>query len=605
MTSTSPESKLAAAKKDAGEDWILDFPESVAFEIPIEKKVSSNLLYSAAPSRARKSLSFGSPNVEAVFAPLRSSKESTIPSSIQMRLAGLADSPRNAFSLEDINRRIDEANKRKQEILDTDISKVAAHNAKAQAIFEKAKEQETEKLNSLEARINSKLSNAEAKKNEATTSWVQKLSQATIDKLQRGAKAKVDEEWSAKELETKIDIKSLKADLRREEMKLENQEKLAMVNQDKLSRGQLALSAAEDAAKLIDARIEQKVIAADHRREMNQILQSARLNECAASKKEKAVDALKQDEEQRHALLAEIEDKAKRAEERKARAIAEKIEAIAAQTKDKLRRGLDVGKLVDEKAKEKSEQITTKVEQANKRREDLIREQQEILKDLALKKERLVIERKKEEEKAIEVIGKMIRSKLHSANERKEGIIASKVESIKSGYDMKQIRAQETLQLSLAEAKELKSMSEKRLARATKKKNAILKAMVDERQDENRSKIDKVAQLNKIKDLEEIQRLIDIERKLVEANERREAQLLEMMPTKKVLPSPRGSTTSNIEEIENRINQANLRRESYLAEKVENASKKRKGSPTNRELFAASPTSDDAEDAKYEVRVNT
>jgi hypothetical protein len=48
MTSTSPESKLAAAKKDAGEDWILDFPESVAFEIPIEKKVSSNLLQRSA-----------------------------------------------------------------------------------------------------------------------------------------------------------------------------------------------------------------------------------------------------------------------------------------------------------------------------------------------------------------------------------------------------------------------------------------------------------------------------------------------------------------------------------------------------------------------------
>lgn len=44
MTSTPPESILAAEKKDAGEDWILDFPESVAFEIPIKKKVSSNAI---------------------------------------------------------------------------------------------------------------------------------------------------------------------------------------------------------------------------------------------------------------------------------------------------------------------------------------------------------------------------------------------------------------------------------------------------------------------------------------------------------------------------------------------------------------------------------
>ncbi len=96
-----------------------------------------------------------------------------------------------------------------------------------------------------------------------------------------------------------------------------------------------------------------------------------------------------------------------------------------------------------------------------------------IPQSLAMKKERLFIERKKEEEKAIEMIGKVIRSKLHSATKRKEGIIASKVESIKINNETKQARAKDVLLLSLNEATELKRMSDKRIKKATKKKNAV------------------------------------------------------------------------------------------------------------------------------------
>jgi arginyl-tRNA synthetase len=181
----------------------------------------------------------------------------------------------------------------------------------------------------------------------------------------------------------------------------------------------------------------------------------------------------KRENEQRRMLLVEIEEKMRRAEERKEQAVAEKIEAIAAQTKDKLQRAADVGKREEEQTKEMSTIVTTKVEMANQRRDKIIREQQEILKELAMKKERLFIERKMEEEKAIEVIGKVIRSKLHSATKRKEGIIASKVESIKIDNETKQARAKDVLLLSLNEATELKRMSDKRLKKATKKKNAV------------------------------------------------------------------------------------------------------------------------------------
>ena len=206
---------------------------------------------------------------------------------------------------------------------------------------------------------------------------------------------------------------------------------------------------------------------------MNQILASARISESAALKKERVEDMFKRENEQRRMLLVEIEEKMRRAEERKEQAVAEKNEAIAAQTKDKLQRAADVSKREEEKTKERSTVVTTKVEMANQRRDEIIREQQEILKELAMKKERLFIERKKEEEKAIEVIGNVIRTKLHSATKRKEGIIASKMESIKIDNETKQARAKDVLLLSLNEATELKRMSDKRLKEATKKKNAV------------------------------------------------------------------------------------------------------------------------------------
>jgi hypothetical protein len=85
---------------------------------------------------------------------------------------------------------------------------------------------------------------------------------------------------------------------------------------------------------------------------------------------------------------------------------------------------------------------------------------------------------------------------------------------------------------------------------------------------------------NKIKELEEIQRLIDIEKRIAEANANRESHLLGKMPTKRMAtrssPHVSSPTSSELDEIAERINQANLRRELFLAEKVENATRNRK-----------------------------
>ena len=115
--------------------------------------------------------------------------------------------------------------------------------------------------------------------------------------------------------------------------------------------------------------------------------------------------------------------------------------------------------------------------------------------------------------------------------------------------------------------------------------------------------------MNRIKELEEIQRLIDIEKKIAEANANRECHLLGKLPSKKMTshPSPRelSASTNDLEEIEARINQANLRRGIYLAEKVDNATKNRKSPAVKRTLFAAaeSPKGEDGL-SEFEVRAN-
>ena len=91
---------------------------------------------------------------------------------VQKRLAAQAHSPRKDISLDDINTKLDQANKRKEENLASATSKTVAHNARVEQVYEQSKEQATHKINALEEHITSKLDNAEAKRDDTKSSWV-------------------------------------------------------------------------------------------------------------------------------------------------------------------------------------------------------------------------------------------------------------------------------------------------------------------------------------------------------------------------------------------------------------------------------------------------
>ena len=144
-----------------------DVPQSVApsiaFEIPI-KKVSSCVLsfivivFSSTLSRTQT-------NITCLF----KSQELSNSPPVQKRLVAQAHSPRKEVSLDDINKKLSLANKRKEDYLaDEVIAKASNRIAQVNQVSEKSKE----KTKLLEQQITSKLANAEAKRNDTTATWV-------------------------------------------------------------------------------------------------------------------------------------------------------------------------------------------------------------------------------------------------------------------------------------------------------------------------------------------------------------------------------------------------------------------------------------------------
>ena len=106
--------------------------------------------------------------------------------------------------------------------------------------------------------------------------------------------------------------------------------------------------------------------------------------------------------------------------------------------------------------------------------------------------------------------------------------------------------------------------------------------------------------MNKTIELEEMQRLIETEKRLAAAAANRENQLNDKSSSANArLMSPR-ETPSSSDELEARLDQAKLRREMYLTQKVEMA-KKYRTSPVNKELFAIVSTKQGSDDGSVDT----
>ena len=116
-----------------------------------------------------------------------------------------------------------------------------AHNDVVAKIRDDTFANKSKEVEALHDRIISKQENAAVKREENQLTWVQKLATSTKDKLGRGKKV-LEEEASAKqELESKIEIKDVSANLRRDELIQKKVEELTVINDSKLRRGRLSL----------------------------------------------------------------------------------------------------------------------------------------------------------------------------------------------------------------------------------------------------------------------------------------------------------------------------------------------------------------------------
>ena len=232
----------------------------------------------------------------------------------------------------------------------------------------------------------------------------------------------LDEEHALKELESKIESKELSAQLRREEAKLKTQEQLAIATNDKLRRGKLALSKADLEAKQIEERSQQKIEAAELRREKHEL---------------------------------------------------SKVESISAQINSKLQRAADMQRKEDEQSIKRLAEVENKITAATQRRDILLLEQQDTLLQSASKKEQMIESKQKQEELDAMKRRREMEARLRLAEEKKDEILSNKSETVRADQLTKQTKARETWLTSLKQGNELKQTSDKRLKDASERKQQV------------------------------------------------------------------------------------------------------------------------------------
>lgn len=461
-----------------------------------------------------------------------------------------------------------------------------AHNDVVAKIRDDTFANKSKEVEALHDRIISKQENAAVKREENQLTWVQKLATSTKDKLGRGKKV-LEEEASAKqELESKIEIKDVSANLRRDELIQKKVEELTVINDSKLRRGRLSLELKAVEAQQLENKSEQKLVAATHRREMKHILNSIKLGDEFAEKKDRAAEVFKREEEAASRTALKLKEKLKLAEERKEKRLSESSEQLAVKVNDKRLRGAAVLNGELQRAKETQGESLKRVEEANRRRDLQLREQQEKLLKSATKKETAAKLALGNHTAVVKAAQKTAQSKVIAANLRREDILSSKVLKAAEDDRRKKEQAVSAAYAELEEAADRGKVIEKKMKVVSARKDTLLRAKVQEMAEANQSKIARVDHMISKQEYKELQQSIELENKIAVANDKRDEKLASIVSksTKKRMVSPRSPST-NTQEIEARINAAASRREMFLLSRSEKANANKSLSPRS-DLFA-------------------
>mmetsp|Transcript_8111 Transcript_8111/g.12713 ORF Transcript_8111/g.12713 Transcript_8111/m.12713 type:complete len:523 (+) Transcript_8111:58-1626(+) len=450
----------------------------------------------------------------------------------------LANTPRNnsPSSLE-IKEKLDKAAAKREELLQPHLAKLSAHSAeveRARNDFETRKREEAEALREASR---AKQDNAVAKRENERLSWVQKIAAATNHKLAKGRASLEASQMKARELEVSLEQKIANAEMKREQLQMENVEELKSANDEKLKRGQNALALSRAESRRLESKIENKIADATSRKEKN-------LNE--------------------------------------------KVNDISSKTEAKIVRGKIALSTQNKLAKETMQHSWKKLDAANERRESLVRDQVELLRTVSTKKEERIIEKQNQDSNASKALQKNLSAKLSTAELARDEHLKAKVKKA-AADDL--ARVDKAKAVALKEVKLQKAMGEvvqDKLNAANERREVLMR---DQKEAMNKLSLSKNSQSPRR--LSSSLTVVTIEEKLNSAAERRESFLAARSSSSKRAHSPRGPSASlTVDTIEEKLNSAAERRDIYLKNRVSKISSK--SSPISKTLSFASVSPDNA-----------
>eukprot|EP00804_Cyclotella_cryptica_P024115 CCRYP_007334-RA/>CCRYP_007334-RA protein AED:0.01 eAED:0.01 QI:2498/1/1/1/1/1/3/821/466 len=400
----------------------------------------------------------------------------------------LISSPRKSFSLQDLVKKLTDASKRREHVISGTKSKTSAHNAVVRRVVESSATRDFETLTALENRITSKLDSADARREGKTANLVHKLSETNKDKLERGNKALQKAELLRSEIEQKVLLKEESAEFRREQLTAQKVQELAILNDSKQRRGQLAIELSEIEGKHRENQLDQKMLSATHRREMANIFKSLHNSDSAAEKKEKVAEVRKKEDEATLNRAFAIEEKMKLAEERRRKKTAEAVMDLSMKTNDKLRRGAESINDQIRRSKETDQDLWKKVELANERRTKQIQEQQEALALMSFKKETRKDKFSLEADAAAQSTLKNLHTKISEASSKKEELLLNKSAKVAGLDAKKKERAAAAKRTELEEAAKLGKELERKMYAASARKDKFTRDVIQEKHAVNKGK---------------------------------------------------------------------------------------------------------------------
>lgn len=289
----------------------------------------------------------------------------------------------------------------------------------------------------------------------------------------------------------------------------------------------------------------------------------------------------------------EIEEKINSARERKENGITEQVERLSAKVNDKMRRGAESFNEKQKEAVGKAKDVDDKLQLADNRRKNMIREHQlHLRKEASIKQANIALKRKKEEE-AAKIMQKAIQTKLLNASRKKEVQMAKKVRKISDDWRKKERRILTAHLKSISENNSHMESLEKKMNQAASRKGKIAQEALKETKLKNEIKAAKKDYVSRKLEVDAMKSMNHLQTKLSNAAANRDHHLQSIVEksvkssTKKRMLSPKESPSSQ-REIEHRLELAASRRELFLLSRAEKASRSSPASSkSNRNLFAA------------------